>query len=310
MKSVESQLTDTILMIEPSYFGLNIETKASNAFQPTRLPGSEVYIRHQAKQEFQAMEETLRTEDVRVIACPSVKGISTPDAVFPNNWVSFHPDRVVLYPMLAPNRRQERQLTQVTHCLKESGVSISPNILDLSKYEEKNHFLEGTGSLILDRVNKVAFANISPRTTPELLTTFCEEMGYTSVVFNAVDKGGSDIYHTNVLMSLGREFAVLCWEAIRDPIQRKIVKETLDDLGKKVIDITYDQLYSFCGNILQILSTSGETKIVMSLSAYNAFKPEQKKALSQFGKLVPVDIATIETIGGGSARCMMAEVFS
>ncbi len=307
----ETQLTSILMMVIPGYFGLNPETLASNPFQNSATAESleADKITQAAMREFAGMVETLKAEGITVVAVPSREGVVTPDAIFPNNWVSFHPDRVVLYPMLAPNRRQERQLETVELFLADAGIQIADDELDLTNYEDAGVYLEGTGSMVLDRVNRVAFANISPRTSADLLEIWAKEMNYEVVTFEACDRDGKDIYHTNVVMAIGDEFAVICLEAIPNLAERSRVKAALEKLGKEVIEITLDQLYAFCGNLLQAKSNNGEPKIVMSETARKIFTEDQKRRLQKYGKIVPVDITTIETIGGGSARCMLAEVF-
>ncbi len=306
----DAQLTQVILMIVPSMFGLNTETNIDNTFQPKTVEESPEYIRDMAMQEFQTMTEVLRHEGIGVVVCPSRDdGVITPDAVFPNNWISFHKNRIVLYPMKTPNRRAERQLGSVQNVLEQSGKKVENPVLDLSYLEDEGKIVEGTGSLVLDRVAKVAFANLSERTKSEAVEIFCQETGYEAVCFTSRRKDGGLIYHTNVMMSVGDEFAVVCKESIVDPTEQEKVLSRLDQLNKEVIEISEDQMNHFCGNILQVKSSDGQNRIVMSESAFNRFTPEQLATLEKYGKCVPVSIATIEKIGGGSARCMMAEVF-
>lgn len=305
-----TQLTDTILMISPSSFALNPETLLDNKFQPTSISEDEAQVRDTAMAEFAGMVQQLRDEGIEVIVCPTRQdGVVTPDAVFPNNWISFHENGVILYPMKAPNRRAERQLDTVKLVLSEAGKVLDEHVLDLSELENDGHYLEGTGSLVIDRPAKVAFANISERTNTQALNVFSQKTGYETVLFTSNDRDGNPIYHTNVVMSIGEGFTVICLAAIKDTDERQVVASKLQALGKEIIDITLDQLHNFCGNILQVKSKTGEQKIVMSQTAYDAFTPEQREALARHGSLVPVSIPTIERIGGGSARCMMAEVF-
>lgn len=302
---MSAQLTSTILMVRPDTFGFNPETAVTNHFQHTEAAPHEL-VAKQAIQEFEQMVATLKSHAINVVVIPSPEGKITPDAIFPNNWVSFHEQgTMVVYPMLAPNRRLERQPNTVKLA---SGGAVR-NTVDLTHFEGEGQIVEGTGSLVLDRIHKIAYAALSPRTTKELVGQWCQMMGYEPVMFTSVGKDGTPIYHTNVVMGVGDGFAAICLESITDEKEKAMVAKKIIDSGLTRIDITLDQLYAFCGNVLEVVSTDGKKKIVMSQTAYDAFTPEQKKTLETFGELVPVSIPTIETIGGGSARCMMAEVF-
>jgi len=306
----EGQTTGTVFMVSPDDFGFNQETAESNVFQK-RLDNS-ASVKKRAMSEFSGMVKQLRSSGIRVVTLPSRSDIKTPDAIFPNNWFSLHKssngERVLAgYPMLAPNRRAERRLEELTQKLRASGIKVTKTV-DFSRHEEQGKFLEGTGSLVLDRVNGIAYASLSPRTDKSVLADFSEKLGYRTVQFSSFDAAGSLIYHTNVMMSVGDRFAVICAEAIRDEQERATVLKELEKSGKTVIIITLDQVRSMCGNILQLRSNSKKV-IVMSKTAYDHFTPEQKKLLMTFGKLLPVNIETIETVGGGSARCMLGEVF-
>lgn len=307
-----AQTTNTILMVSPDSFGFNDQTASTNTFQ-NKVDSLDQAgeTRNKALNEFNEMVTLLRTKGIEVVVSPSRKDVVTPDAIFPNNWISFHKDgpfKAILYPMLAPNRRAERQLEEFAKRLP--WIQFKPDdVLDLTHYERDGQFLEGTGSLIFDRVEKVVFAHESPRTSYQVLDDFCEQTGYEPVKFHAYDKGGTAIYHTNVVMGIGRNFSVVCLESIQDIKERDIVSSTLKDLGKDIVDISLDQLHSFCGNIMEVQPLQDRSKIVMSITAFHAFTKGQKEQLLSHGDLVPVHIPTIETIGGGSARCMMAEVF-
>lgn len=305
------QLTDIMLMVTPSLFGLNPETLVDNKFQSESITESEVTIRGKALNEFQAMIDQLRGEGIEIIVCPTNQDapVATPDAVFPNNWISFHPGKIVLYPMKTPSRRAERQLARVQARIKQLGVNLAETVIDLTPLEDRNQYVEGTGSLVLDRRHGVGFASLSERTTPKALDIFTKETGYQIVRFHAQDKDGYPIYHTNIMMGVGKEFTVVGFEAIRDASEKKTVKDTLSDLGKEIIPISLEQLHHFCGNILQVKNKKGKEKIIMSQAAYDAFSDEQRKTLSRHGTLIVVPIPTIESIGGGSTRCMLAEVF-
>jgi hypothetical protein len=226
----------------------------------------------------------------------------TPDSIFPNNWISFHENKVVIYPMLAENRRKERR----DDIIKDLGKCAF--ILDLSDNEKKNKFLEGTGSIVFDYENKIAYANISPRTNKQLLDDLCSQLDYRSITFKAVDTRGADIYHTNVLMCIGEGFAVLCTDCIPDKNDREKVIRSLLDTHHEIIEIDIDQMNSFAGNMYQLFNNKGESFIVMSEQAFKSLDQEQIKKLKKFGTLLYSPLYTIEKYGGGSARCMMADV--
>ena len=306
-----AQLTNTLLMVSPDQFGFNAQTAATNSFQnPTNE--SPTIVRDRAFTEFSKTVAALRHHGVEVVVCPSRVGVLTPDAVFPNNWISFHTELlqwdIVLYPMLAPNRRAERQFDRVKSLMP--WMAIDPQrVLDLTHLEQAGQFLEGTGSLVFQRSNKVVFAHESARTSSSALDVFCQETGYRPVRFHAFDRQDRPIYHTNVVMGIGEGFSVVCLESIRDQAERHRVESQLDKLGLEVIGITLDQLHSFCGNVLHVASSTGPPKIILSDNAFAAFTEEQRRRLIAYGELIPVDINTIETVGGGSARCLVAEVF-
>lgn len=310
MGNVEAQLTNTIVMVRPNYFGFNEQTGVDNTFQhKTAKPEKDT--RDSAMREFERMVDVLDSNGLRVLTLDSPlgpNGESTPDAVFPNNWFSTHPNTLVLYPMKTENRRLERQPEVLRNALLGINV-VYPQTLDLTSDEDKGLILEGTGSLVLDRRNRIAYALGSQRTNEDELGRWSEEMSYESVFFHAVDLGGRPVYHTNVVMSVGEHFAVVCTEAIRDEAERRRVVESLTANHKAVIEITLDQMYNMCGNILQTQNFAGDKMIVMSERARKAFNSWQMQVLERNGEVIPVEIDTIETVGGGSARCMMAEVF-
>jgi len=308
----DSPLTHTLLMVEPERFALNLETAANNAFQEIAINAefSDKEIAGEAHREFWDLVNTLRQAEIQVVVCQSRKGILNPDSLFPNNWVSFHPERVVLYPMMAQNRRTERQIVEVIDQLTDGGVSVSKEILDLSPYEDQNQFLEGTGSLVLDRHNRLAYAALSARTTQKLIEHFCQEMEYRAITFSSTDKNDQVIYHTNVMMSVGKDFSVVCLQSIKDQAEKKKVHQSLIETNHEVIEISFEQLHSFAGNILHVVNIHNQSKIVMSLSAYTAFTARQKQQLQKYGELIFADLSIIERCGGGSARCMLTEVFT
>lgn len=304
-----SQTTHTILMVRPDHFSFNAQTAQTNVFQ--QKPTDEQGTRKNALLEFEAMVAVLQSAGIVVEVLSSVTNALTPDAVFPNNWFSHHQDggktQLVVYPLLAVNRRAERQVQAVQAIL--SRYNQHPEIIDISNNEDAGRILEGTGSLVLDRKNHVAYAMQSERTHEELFLQWCEFFGYEPVFFHAYDEQHRPIYHTNVALSVGSDFAVVGLDAISEESERSFVVEKLIASGKRIINVSQQQLSSFCGNILQVRSTSGAPKIVLSETAYNAYKPAQLQDLQKSGELVVVSIPTIERVGGGSARCMMAEIF-
>lgn len=296
------QNTHKLLMIRPVNFGFNAETAVNNSFQKDTG-----HVQQKALQEFDAFAAVLRNNKVNVMVIDDTPDPFTPDSIFPNNWVSFHEDgRLFLYPMFAPNRRQERK-SHVLDAIKNKFVVTE--MVDLSKFESENVFLEGTGSLVLDRENKIAYACLSPRTHQKLLDEFCRLTGYTSVTFTATDSNNIGIYHTNVMMCVGNTYAVICLASIRNKEERKKVIATLQSTNKEVIDISPDQLNHFAGNMLQVRNGNGELLLVMSSQAYHSLLPAQTEALEKHNRIIHSSLDIIETAGGGSARCMMAEVF-
>lgn len=291
-------------MIRPVRFGFNEQTAGSNAFQNSKADTNDANAH--AQREFDGMVKLLRANGVDVTVVDDTPEPHTPDSIFPNNWVSFHADGTVfLYPMQAENRRLERREDIINGL--EDRFTVK-RVIDLSRFEEQHEFLEGTGSMVLDRVNKIAYACISPRTDRGVLELFCKEAGYQPVTFDAVDEKGQAIYHTNVLMCVGSGFAAICLDSIADPHEKIVVKESLKSGGKEIVDISFAQMNHFAGNMLEVKNQADETLIVMSKNAHEALLEEQKKVLSGYGKLVYANLSTIENLGGGSARCMMAEV--
>lgn len=297
------QNTHQLLMIRPVNFGFNAETAVNNAFQKN----TEGNIQQKALQEFDVFAEVLRNNKVDVTVIGDTPDPFTPDSIFPNNWISFHEDgRIILYPMFAPNRRQERKAHVLDAVKDKFAVS---EIIDLSRYESDDLFLEGTGSMVLDRENKIAYACLSPRTHQKLLDEFCQLMGYSSVTFTSSDNKGTDIYHTNVMMCIGNTYAVVCLASIRNEEERKKVIASLHNTNKEVIDISPDQLDHFAGNMLQVSDVNGNRLLVMSLQAYNSLTAAQVEMLQKHNRIIHSPLDTIEMAGGGSARCMMAEIF-
>ncbi len=293
-----------ILMIRPVNFGFNAETAVNNSFQ---VPGQDNEAQQRAQEEFDGFVLTLHNNGVDVIVVPDTPAPHTPDSIFPNNWISFHADGTVcLYPMFAVNRRQERK-PHVLEKLKERF--IIERTYDLTHFEQENHFLEGTGSMVLDRDLKIAYACLSPRTDKGVLEEWCRAMDYQPIVFDAVDGKGQAIYHTNVVMCVADRYVVVCMDALPQAAEQELLRNTIDQSGKELIDITLEQLNRFAGNMLQIASIQGETLLVMSSQAYHSLTPEQVNRLRSYNRIIHAPLTTIETNGGGSARCMMAEVF-
>jgi hypothetical protein len=295
-------------MIRPRTFGPNAQTAASNAFQQ-RVEGPLTAVREQALREFDALANALRDQGVTPLVFEDTAEPSKPDAVFPNNWVSFHADgRVFLYPLEAPVRRTERRMDIVESLSTEHGFRVR-DITDLSELENVGAFLEGTGSMVLDRINRVAYAALSSRTHLEALADFAQRADYEITAFDACDADGQPIYHTNVMMAIGTQFAVVCSESIGDADKRADVLGRLAATGRAVIEIDLAQMHRFAGNLIELRTADGKFIVVLSQNAYDSLTVAQRERLSTFGRLLPVDVATIECVGGGSVRCMLAEVF-
>ncbi len=304
---MQSQATSRILMIRPVRFGFNEQTAESNAFQDIKLAAQTKDVAQEdALREFDEMVRQLRAIGVEVLVYDDQLDPYTPDSIFPNNWVSFHASgTVVLYPMQAENRRLERRQDIIDDLARRFHVA---KMVDLTHFEEDGKFLEGTGSLVLDRMNKVAFACLSPRTHPDVLGEFSRQTGYRTVAFHAADAGGKAVYHTNVLMAIADTFAVVCLAAITNPDERLMVRQELEKLNKRIIDISPEQMTNFAGNLLMILTQKGQKLLVMSTRAFEALTPKQIDLLDDYATLLHFDLSMIEGNGGGSARCMMAEV--
>lgn len=297
------QATNRILMIRPVDFKFNEQTAGNNMFQQASEQSN---VQQQALQEFDGFVTMLRSNGVDVTVINDTLEPSTPDSIFPNNWVSFHEDGAVfLYPMFSENRRFERR-EEILEIL-EQNFEIS-HINDLSFYENGNIFLEGTGSMVLDRANKIAYACLSVRTEVEAFNNFCQLAGYKSVIFNAVDATNYPIYHTNVMMCIGDKFAVICLDSIPNLYERDFVQKVLTLSGKEIIKISLEQMNHFAGNMLEVKNAQGEALLVMSEQAYKALTQTQINALTKYAKLIYAPLYTIEQNGGGSARCMLAEV--
>jgi hypothetical protein len=297
------QTTSHILMIRPVNFSFNAETAVNNAFQ---VAGNDAGAQDKALQEFDRFVAVLRANGIDVTVINDTPEPYTPDSIFPNNWVSFHQDgKLIFYPMYAANRRLERK----QHVIDIIGSAfIITQQIDLSKYEADNIFLEGTGSMVLDRDHKIAYACLSPRTNKKVLEDFCKQTDYTAVVFTATDSNGQEIYHTNVMMCVADKYTVICLDSIADKNEKENVISSIRKTGKAIIDITPDQMNHFAGNMLQVENKDGEKLLVMSSQAFESLTAQQVKTLKEYNKIIHSSLATIETNGGGSARCMMAEI--
>lgn len=305
------QTTNSILMIRPVAFRMNEQTAVNNYYQKVidgLLPAT---VNVKAQQEFDAFVAKLETVGVDVTVVEDSLDTDTPDSIFPNNWISFHENGdVVLYPMFAENRRQERR-EDILDILEDKGFVIN-NIMDYTSAEEDGFFLEGTGSVVLDRANSKAYCALSPRADEELFIEFCEDFDMAPVIFEAFQNVGNSrelIYHTNVMMCLGETFAVICADCIDDKKERKMVLDNLKSDKKDLILITEDQVNNFAGNMLEVRGANDKKYLVMSTSAYQSLTPKQIGQLESHAEILTSSLDTIEACGGGSARCMMAEVF-
>lgn len=297
------QTTSHILMIRPVDFKFNEQTAGDNKFQ---IASDQENVQQQAVAEFDGFVNILRENGVDVTVVNDTLAPETPDSIFPNNWVSFHDDgSVFLYPMHSPNRRQERRKDIIDELGKKFEVG---HLTDLSFFELQERFLEGTGSMVLDRTNKIAYACLSVRTDEEVLKNFATLSGYEVIAFDAIDQNGFPIYHTNVMMCIGEKFAVVCLESIEATADKIAVLESFKATQKTVIDISFDQMNHFAGNMLEVQNKDGESLLVMSEQALKVLHGTQITALSAFSKIVSAPLYTIEQNGGGSARCMLAEV--
>jgi hypothetical protein len=291
-------------MIRPVNFSFNSETAVNNAFQ---VAGQDQDAQQKALAEFENFISILRSRGIDVTVVDDTAEPYTPDSVFPNNWISFHDDGTVcLYPMYARNRRLERK-PGVIEAIKQKFDT--GRTIDLSGFEKENLFLEGTGSMVLDRDHKIAYACLSARTDRSVLDEFCARMGYRSLPFTATDEAGQAIYHTNVMMCIADRYAVICLASIADEMERQVVRIALEKTGKEIIEISFSQMNQFAGNMLQVENDRGRKFLVMSSQAYRSLSPEQVKTLENYNQIIHSPLDTIERNGGGSARCMIAEIF-
>jgi hypothetical protein len=298
------QSTSQILMIRPVAFGLNIQTADSNTFQ--NKSASQEKVQEKALEEFDAFVYKLRANGIEVTVIEDTLKPHTPDSIFPNNWISFHEDgSIFLYPMQAENRRLERRDDLIDILSKKFDIR---EINDISFTEDREEYLEGTGSMVLDRVNKLAYACLSIRTQQNVLDIFCNESGYQTVTFKAVDQNGFAIYHTNVMMCVADKFVVICMEAVSNEEEKNRLISSFQKTNKEIIEIDYSQMNQFAGNMLQINNKESKSFLVMSERAHQSLNENQLKSISKYAEILSSPLTTIEDNGGGSARCMMAEI--
>jgi hypothetical protein len=299
--------TDTVFLVRPLAFGSNPQTADSNCFQCDGAGLNADSIANTALTEFNQFADTLAAHDIEVYLFEDTPSPIKPDAIFPNNWVSTHPDgTVVLYPMCAPNRRPEQRIDIIATLQDDFEVK---QVLDYAAFEQQGMYLEGTGSIVFDHAARIAYACLSVRTNAVLFSAVCADLGYTPFLFAAYDKQGNEIYHTNVLMHIGHDYAVICLEAVFHKDRKPLLK-SLQTSGKKIIEITMAQLYAFAGNMLMLHSHVDQHPIiVLSQTAFDSLSMAQQDELGKSGTLLPVKIPTIEKFGGGSVRCMMAEIY-
>ena len=306
LKNIQS--ASTVLLIRPAHFGFNTETAGSNIFQKN-YSESQVEIRKKAVEDFNLFVSLLNQYSIDTIVLEDKMEIITPDSVFPNNWFSTHHDgTVILYPMLSSNRRKERRKEILELFVSKYNFRIG-RIIDLTHFEIQNLFLEGTGSLVFDHNNKIAYANLSSRTNKELVEQICNLLRYEPVIFTAQTKEGKEIYHTNVMLAITENFAVICNESIPDESEQEIVLQKLDSTNHEIISISFSQMEQFAGNMLEVRNANSELVTIMSQSAFNCLEKNQHEIILKSSRILPIPIPTIEQIGGGSARCMMAEIF-
>jgi len=298
------QTTSHLLMIKPVNFGFNQETAVNNAFQ---VAGHSELAQQKAAKEFENFVKKLNVYGIDVTVVEDTPEPYTPDSIFPNNWISFHNEnKICLYPMFAENRRKERK-PNVIETIKQK-FKINETI-DFTHYENENKFLEGTGSMVLDRVNNIAYACLSPRTNKEVFDKFCETMNFKGISFTSLDDNSGEIYHTNVVMCVADKYAIICLDTIKDAKERELVANTLTNSGKEIIEITTRQMNNFAGNMLQVQNAQGVPFLVMSSTAYRSLSKEQITRIKSYNDTIDAELDTIEKNGGGSARCMLAEIF-
>jgi hypothetical protein len=306
---MQFQAPESIMMIRPSNFGYNPLTAKSNVFQVKDTSNSPGEISRAAQQEFDRFHDLLITHNVDVIVMEDQPGTVLPDSVFPNNWISFHHDgTVVLYPMMAQNRRLERRMDILPDLQNKYGFNII-RILDYTNHEADGQYLEGTGSVVFDYVNRIAYANHSDRTDEFVFRKLCSDLDYKGIFFQAADPSGNDIYHTNVMMCLGTKFVVICLDTIPNESMRLKLLQSFEETGHEVIDINFRQLNHFAGNMIEVSDRNKEPVIIMSQSAYHSLSTDQTQRLSDYGTILYSPIPIIQNYGGGSVRCMIAGIY-
>jgi len=302
--TAHAQSTDSVLMIRPGRFYPNPETAADNAFQRTRHLGSDA-LTLMARKEFDAAVQTLRAAGVNVHVFEDTAEPEKPDAVFPNNWISAHHDgRIALFPMYSTLRRRERRQDIVEELRKHYRVT---EVIDYSAFEDEGCCLEGTGSLVFDHLNRFAYVSLSNRSNPKVIQRFADDFSYEPVIFTSIGSNGQPIYHTNVMMCIGTAFAMVGFEMIPNKAERQQVRSRLEKTGKEIVELSADQIANFAGNTIELQNNSGEKLLVLSSRAARALTEEQRKTLTGYARLLPLELPTIE-LGGGSARCMMATI--
>lgn len=302
-----SQAANALMMVRPVRFCYNAETAVDNVFQK-QTETNEQSIQAKACQEFDSYVSVLKSKGVEVACFEDTPDPHTPDSIFCNNWISFHEDgTVVLYPMKAMNRRLERRADIVDDLDTKYGFLIK-NKIDITKEEENNKFLEGTGSIVFDYINRIAYACVSQRTDKALLEQIASKIGYKAVTFQSVDENGTEIYHTNVMMCIGARYAMICAQSIRDETEREAVLKSLRDTGHEIVLLAYEQINHFAGNALVVRNQDGKNFLIVSKAGYDSLTEEQKEVIQQYDEIVPIPLTTIETNGGGSARCMIADI--
>lgn len=303
-------IASAIVMVEPTTFGYNEETAVNNFFQNKTSKIVEQDILYKVKNEFYAFVNSLREEGINVFVKIHAEHLRLPDAVFPNNWISFLPGGiVVIYPMMAKNRREEKELEMINEVVKATAYNLT-KIIDLTYFESENKFLEGTGSIVFDHQNKLAYASLSPRTSKEVLVALCRLIGYSEIIFDALDSQGRPIYHTNVLFTLTSKCAIVCLDAISKKEDQLKIRNKLKQSEHEIVELNFDQMSSFAGNMLEVQDIKGNSLLIMSASAHDSLNPNQLANIKKYHKPVIMEIPVIEATGGGSARCMMAEVFT
>jgi hypothetical protein len=307
---MNSQITSKVLMIKPTKFYYNVETAVNNAYQKD-LKEDPNLVQTRALNEFDSLVEKIKSVGIEVDVINDTSTPYTPDSIFPNNWFSSHQDgKLIIYPMFANDRRLER--TKFLSNLKEIQNKTSITVLDLTYFEKDDKFLEGTGALVLDRINKIAYCSLSPRANEDVLKEFCNLTNYKAIKFHSVQNINNiltPIYHTNVMMGVTENFVVICLDSITDLKEREKVITSISNSGKEIINITLNQVLKFCGNVLELKNLKGDRYTLMSKSAFQGFTKEQLEIIKKSSEIIFSDITTIETYGGGSVRCMIAELF-